>query len=229
MLLCTCIVMHHNVWLSKSSCASPIVMSWLGRQPSKQSFKHELPCFYRWKFDIKMHCVNVVKSMSISKERSQDSGQVRFFSVIALCFFIMVQSPQLHFHQCSSRAWHIRKFSLARLSKFAFFSTDYIDGLVQDCSISIANTLEILQSYTKPTIHDLEENFAQINLLTGSLLALGRRARRYVEPCHVTFTNRDLSCGSKDRQIWADRHWSFWPQVEKCRKFHQEQNFLQSK
>ena len=28
----------------------------------------------------------------------------------------------------------------------------YIDGLVQDCSISIANALEILQSYTKPSI-----------------------------------------------------------------------------
>ena len=28
----------------------------------------------------------------------------------------------------------------------------YIDGLVQDCSISIANTLEILQSYSKPLI-----------------------------------------------------------------------------
>ena len=30
-----------------------------------------------------------------------------------------------------------------------FFSGDQIDGLVQDCSISIANALEILQSYTK--------------------------------------------------------------------------------
>ena len=28
----------------------------------------------------------------------------------------------------------------------------YIDGLVQDCSISSANALEILQSYTKPSI-----------------------------------------------------------------------------
>ena len=28
----------------------------------------------------------------------------------------------------------------------------YIDGLVQDCSISIANALEILQSCTKPSI-----------------------------------------------------------------------------
>ena len=26
----------------------------------------------------------------------------------------------------------------------------YIDGLVQDCSISIAKALEILQSYSKP-------------------------------------------------------------------------------
>ena len=31
----------------------------------------------------------------------------------------------------------------------------HIDGLVQDCSISIANTLEILQSCTKPSIYHL--------------------------------------------------------------------------
>ena len=31
-------------------------------------------------------------------------------------------------------------------------SYQYIDGLAQDCSISIANTLEILQSCTKPSI-----------------------------------------------------------------------------
>ena len=29
---------------------------------------------------------------------------------------------------------------------------DYIDGLVQDCNISIANALEILQSCTEPPI-----------------------------------------------------------------------------
>ena len=29
---------------------------------------------------------------------------------------------------------------------------DHTDGLVQDCSISIANDLEILQFYTKPSI-----------------------------------------------------------------------------
>ena len=34
-------------------------------------------------------------------------------------------------------------------------SQTYIDGLVQDCSISIANALEILQSYTKPSIYKL--------------------------------------------------------------------------
>ena len=28
----------------------------------------------------------------------------------------------------------------------------YIDSLVQDCSISIANALEILQSFTKPSM-----------------------------------------------------------------------------
>ena len=31
-------------------------------------------------------------------------------------------------------------------------NSPYIDGLVQDCSISIANTLEILQSCAKPSI-----------------------------------------------------------------------------
>ena len=31
----------------------------------------------------------------------------------------------------------------------------YIDGLVQDCSISIADALEILQSYIKPSTYDL--------------------------------------------------------------------------
>ena len=29
----------------------------------------------------------------------------------------------------------------------------YIDGLVQDCSNSTANALELLQSYTKPSIY----------------------------------------------------------------------------
>ena len=29
----------------------------------------------------------------------------------------------------------------------------YIDGLVQDCSNSIANALELLQSWTKPGIY----------------------------------------------------------------------------
>ena len=29
---------------------------------------------------------------------------------------------------------------------------NYIDGLVQDCSISIANTLELLQSCTEPSV-----------------------------------------------------------------------------
>ena len=34
-----------------------------------------------------------------------------------------------------------------------FYMLLHIDGLVQDCSISIANALEILQSHTKPSIY----------------------------------------------------------------------------
>ena len=36
------------------------------------------------------------------------------------------------------------------------FSDTYIDGLVQDCSISITNELEILQFCTKPSIYGIK-------------------------------------------------------------------------
>ena len=36
--------------------------------------------------------------------------------------------------------------------QFYYITMDYIDGLVQDCSNSIANALELLQSCTKPSI-----------------------------------------------------------------------------
>ena len=35
---------------------------------------------------------------------------------------------------------------------------DYIDGLVQNCSNSIANAMELLQSYTKPSIYEYKNN-----------------------------------------------------------------------
>ena len=34
-----------------------------------------------------------------------------------------------------------------------FFKEMHVDGLVQDCSNSIANTLELLQSCTKPSMY----------------------------------------------------------------------------
>ena len=40
-----------------------------------------------------------------------------------------------------------------------------IDGLVQDCSISIANALEIQQSYTKPSTY-AELSWIQARYLT---------------------------------------------------------------
>ena len=50
---------------------------------------------------------------------------------------------------------HVRKFNSKPLS---FLKTNnqiqmYIDGLVQDCSYSIANALELQQSCTKSSIH----------------------------------------------------------------------------
>ena len=43
-------------------------------------------------------------------------------------------------------------YFISCLSLYLFYSA-YIDVLVQDCSISIANALEILQSCTKPSIY----------------------------------------------------------------------------
>ena len=56
-------------------------------------------------------------------------------------------------------------FHLSGFWNFAVFDTDHINGFVQDCIFSIANALlEILQSCTKPSIYDVEENFVQIHL-----------------------------------------------------------------
>ena len=56
------------------------------------------------------------------------------------------------------RVWHSHAYIMAQLSEpnitpstWCFWTTN-INGLVQDCSISIANALEILQSYTEPSI-----------------------------------------------------------------------------
>ena len=41
------------------------------------------------------------------------------------------------------------------------FFTHSIDGLVQDCSISITNALEILQPCTKPLVYSTENNLSR--------------------------------------------------------------------
>ena len=41
---------------------------------------------------------------------------------------------------------------LPGFQNLAFFKIDYINGLVQDCSNSIANAMELLQPCTKPSI-----------------------------------------------------------------------------
>ena len=46
----------------------------------------------------------------------------------------------------------------------------HIDGLVQDCSNAIANTLELLQSYTKPSIYHDWQFTCKRNLLVACLL-----------------------------------------------------------
>ena len=53
---------------------------------------------------------------------------------------------------------HLGCFKDAVLSIWEFHCKDQVDGLVQDCSNSIANAMELLQSYTKPSPDDLTES-----------------------------------------------------------------------
>ena len=66
--------------------------------------------------------------------------------------------------QITSSSTYQETFTCPTSKILHFFNTDYINGIVCDCIIYIANVLEILQSDTKPLIYDLEENFAQIHL-----------------------------------------------------------------
>ena len=58
----------------------------------------------------------------------------------------------------------LKIFTCFDFQNFASFNAKYIDGLVQDCSNSIANALELLQSCTKSSIYDLEESFVKMHL-----------------------------------------------------------------
>ena len=52
------------------------------------------------------------------------------------------------------RKW-VNMYKISQLGQYKLMhieTKNYTDGLVQDCSISIANALEVLQPYTKPSI-----------------------------------------------------------------------------
>ena len=50
----------------------------------------------------------------------------------------------------------------------------YTDGLVQDCSKSIANALELLQSCTKPSIQGFHIHLKEILLMKGLQVSISK-------------------------------------------------------
>ena len=74
--------------------------------------------------------------------------------------YSLVLSISVNVCQEVVRAWHIQNFVIDKFQNHAFFRFAYIDGLVQDCSNSIPNVLELLQFCAKPSIYDTEENIA---------------------------------------------------------------------
>ena len=71
--------------------------------------------------------------------------------------------------------------------KFLIYAVGYLDGLVQDCSNSIPNALELLQSCTKLLIYDCE-----LQLLCAELL--GRK--KYVGHDNIIVSHHLFKLGS---------------------------------
>ena len=71
--------------------------------------------------------------------------------VMACC----LTAPRHYLNQCwlitNKVSWYCGRIVVLFGRRYVLIV--YIDGLVQDCSISIANTMEILQSRTKPSIY----------------------------------------------------------------------------
>ena len=108
-----------------------------------------------------------------------------FFSCLFFFLFFFLFNFCLYIFPCGFVWFKIQIFQSCSIGSGAFTSLHYprgrgiskpkgyVDGLVQDCSISIANTLEILQSCTKPSICNMESPWWRHQMETFSaLLAL---------------------------------------------------------
>ena len=84
-------------------------------------------------------CMNLLKYMYIGNKH--ENGCCVSYNFLQ--FNMSMKSLACHIHLTWSSTLHIY-FSNALLT--------HTDGLVQDCSNSIANVLELLQPYTKPSI-----------------------------------------------------------------------------
>ena len=79
--------------------------------------------------------------------------------------------------------WHVQKFVVIWGTSVDLQQRD-IDGLVQDCSIFIANALEILQSCAKPSVCSANcEPHYTTKLLGGILVSLRPSVRPSLIPC----------------------------------------------
>ena len=75
----------------------------------------------------------------------------------------------------------------------------YIDGLVQDCSISIALAMEILQSCTDSSIPDIDMIFSLMLLSNLALPVMKQKHSR--KQCH-TMVHHALAPGRQQLRYW---------------------------
>ena len=119
------------------------------------------------------------------------------------------------------------KFELAELRKEIIDVTNLVIGLVQDCSISIANTLEILPSCTKPSMYPF---VSRLCWWAGTLRLVPPSIPTHHQPtsgsawCCKTVLGRLLIC--KYRLIVA--YWGL-NEMQAFGKCHFEIHFLQFK
>ena len=104
-----------------------------------------------------------LKHMHISKGLLSEGPNSQFLEIKTIVFIPEMYTCHHWFHHPDPRCsfnhttfrlyWHVRTYY------------NNFDGLVQDCSISIANAMEILQSCTKPSIWFSSTKYLQYEFL----------------------------------------------------------------
>ena len=120
-------------WKQSQVVANKIMTYW---NIHPQIYFSEIDLHQQWCFNLNHNC-NTTRHVYIKINHSSD----RYSLWNCSCLYSIYLPDILHQNKCWHH-WILKSYSIKL----------YIDGLVQDCSNSIANTLELLQTCTEPWV-----------------------------------------------------------------------------